>query len=1073
MTNRLAAVILAAATLLVAPVTWAQSDESVAISIEQSQPLSDALQSFADQTDLQVIFFADITEGKVSRGLDGEYPVDTALDTLLADTGLSYTFIDDTAVSVQVAAADPGGDSDSKNSSPTPQLLAHLASDAETERAQGTSGGNGESDERERAEDIPEVAGFDVIVVTGSRNVAIGRTEDDIQPFVVFGADEIQQSGATDLDEFLRDRLPSNVSFGPRRQGGTENTSLVNLRGLGADQTLILVNGRRLPSVTRASAFGAEFSQSDINGIPVSAIERVEVLPTTASGIYGGGATGGVINIVLRSDYAESEFSVNYDNTFDADSAVLRVDGSTGFSLEGGRTDVLITASYQTADELLARDRDFARDSRRLALQNAPEQLLEGFTPPAGRTANIKGFAPLVLKDGTELGSSITFVPDGYAGAASDGGAALVANAGQFNLDLPDDYGSLGGLRTLSGGPTTQYYSLNVQREFTERLSIYSDVSYRSNELVAYTNPDGFPSVTVLPESSPTNPFAQPILVSVPSNGLAKETRTESDTLSVSSGFIADVSPSWAVAGDITWSRHKLLDIESGDSLSSTLATGVADGRIDVLSDFASNPPDYAPFLDDIERTGQENTTDFLNYSLRASGSAFAVPAGEASLSLLFERREQEFDDAEVFSTNNTTGTRIGFAFPGASEEVNSVFGEILVPIVGRSNNRPGINALDFVFSARYDDYEYDNVASGDDNFVLFDFAAGVFPEVERRRTSFDGSGITAGFKYTPVDGIDVRASYATGFLPPSLGQVRPRLLENQSLVLTDPQRGNAPMLIGPFDRLVGGNPDITPEDSESYTVGFIVQPSLLEGFRFSVDYVRIEKSDEIGLLSFEDLFRFFPERIVRGPLEPDAPSEFTAGPILSIDGTVVNISSTLVEAIDYQLSYELATARFGDFSFYAIASNQRKFERQVTAEDEPGDTVGFRGGPVAWRGNAGLDWQRDQWRAGWNVEYYDSFSVLTQSQAAALRDLPETDRSYQNAQAELQLQGRAKVSAQTFHDAYVSYTVPSGNTDLRLGVRNVFNESELRADVFGSAAFFAPVDVRLRSYSLTVRQRF
>lgn len=127
MTNRFAAATLVAVSFLVAPMTWAQSDETVVVSIEQSQPLSDALQSFADQADLQVIFFADITEGKVSSGLEGEYAVDAALDTLLADTGLGYTFIDDTAVSIQVVATDSGGDSNRKNSATTTVLMAQNA----------------------------------------------------------------------------------------------------------------------------------------------------------------------------------------------------------------------------------------------------------------------------------------------------------------------------------------------------------------------------------------------------------------------------------------------------------------------------------------------------------------------------------------------------------------------------------------------------------------------------------------------------------------------------------------------------------------------------------------------------------------------------------------------------------------------------------------------------------------------------------------------------------------------------------------------------------------------------------
>lgn len=110
---------------------------------------------------------------------------------------------------------------------------------------------------------------------------------------------------ASNLEEFLSTRLPMNQTRGTFSRnlpegGWREQKYVQSARGLGTNQTLILINGRRAPGVS--TLLTGDLGQPDINGIPLSSVERVEVLPTTASGIYGGGATGGVINIVLRKD---------------------------------------------------------------------------------------------------------------------------------------------------------------------------------------------------------------------------------------------------------------------------------------------------------------------------------------------------------------------------------------------------------------------------------------------------------------------------------------------------------------------------------------------------------------------------------------------------------------------------------------------------------------------------------------------------------------------------------------------------------------------------------------------------
>ncbi len=136
---------------------------------------------------------------------------------------------------------------------------------------------------------------------------------------------EIERSGAPNLETFLRNQLNVNTSptvgdqaiggntaADPRRPIGV--VSAINLRGIGLRDTLILVDGRRQPGINLGNG---DITQPSITGIPIAAVERIEVLASSASGIYGSGASGGVINIVLRRDFKGAELSANYDNTSD------------------------------------------------------------------------------------------------------------------------------------------------------------------------------------------------------------------------------------------------------------------------------------------------------------------------------------------------------------------------------------------------------------------------------------------------------------------------------------------------------------------------------------------------------------------------------------------------------------------------------------------------------------------------------------------------------------------------------------------------------------------------------------
>src|SRR5690606_5926377 len=145
-----------------------------------------------------------------------------------------------------------------------------------------------------------------------TNNLDLTRTEDDALPFLVFDAKDIQLSGAPDLQRFLQDSLPQNfnaellgalngdgvsVAAG---NGGNPAGGMVDMRGWGANETVFLLNGVRMPKAYTGVMLDNDRAAPDLRGIPLASIERIEILSSAGSAIYGTGATGGIINIITR-----------------------------------------------------------------------------------------------------------------------------------------------------------------------------------------------------------------------------------------------------------------------------------------------------------------------------------------------------------------------------------------------------------------------------------------------------------------------------------------------------------------------------------------------------------------------------------------------------------------------------------------------------------------------------------------------------------------------------------------------------------------------------------------------------
>ncbi len=1056
----------------------AHADRDAGFQFDTSgQLLTEALKQYAQTTNQSLIFTEDLVAGVKANVLKGTYTAETALEKLLQGTGL--VAVRNSAGALQIRQV---AEQKASASAPAPGTSAPDAG-LRIVRVDTLTGPQPDSAAPAKPLESKDDSyrGVPEMLVKGQRssNTDIRRTEDDVQPYVVFDAEDIRNSMASDLDTFLKTRLPMNQTYEAESQSislaDRGGQSSINLRGLGADETLILVNGRRMPSVTN----GLEFFQPDINGIPLSSVERIEVLPSTAGGIYGGGATGGVVNIILKRDYRGAEVAGTFDGTMAGGGARRRLDASAGFTLENGRTSIMLTGSYQESDPLLVGDREeLFRPARQLFYSNNRAGVYAGFYPPPGYTTNIKSAsgADLVLKStGQSLGSPVASVPVGYAGPASDGGAAFMGTAGTYNIDLPDTaiYGTR---NAVLSNPTVRAANVSLRREFTDRVEAFVDLSHYDNEsrsrfareATQYTLPD-----------SAANPFTEAVRLRVPLAGLdfGSMLTSVSETQQIGGGLIVRLPRSWSVQAEYAWSRSRGGADYSADQITSDGKAAMIDGRLDPLRDVNARPLDFSPYYFTPDpNVGSSFNTVLKDTTLRLAGPVWALPGGPVVLSALAENREQMTSDS-VQTRHNAPDVPTHEYRPPAGSTTDSFYIETTAPLVSASNARPGIRGLDLQASYRHDstetrhrDYQayLVNVPSPD----------GPFPDVPTRRRTDKASQYTLGLRYRPTADLTLRASFGEGILAPGLQQLAPLNLTPSVFLrnfLNDPKRGNE-ALSSWMGWTIAGSFDLVPEQSRSWSAGMILTPEFLQGFRLSVDYTLITKTDEIGSISYGTMVELedqgFADRITRGPLTPeDAALGFTVGPIIAIDSGNINIARTELEAFDIQADYTWETA-YGVFTANLVATYQPHYKQQLMSSLPESELVGYTDGPLKWRGNGGVNWRRGPWMAGWNMQYYDEYFVYGSSYSQSSRD------------AYVLGQGSSIIPSQTYHDMFARYRFDDtnlrragwlANSEVLVSVQNVFDDvlPLLATTGLEYSGYSLYGDPRLRRYSISFTKRF
>jgi outer membrane receptor protein involved in Fe transport len=859
------------------------------------------------------------------------------------------------------------------------------------------------------------------IVVTGSR-IKMANLEGTSPVTQVTSAD-IQTQGVTRVEDLINQLPQAFAAQNANVSNGATGTATVNLRGLGSARTLVLVDGRRMPYG------GVTNSAADLNQIPAAMVERVEVLTGGASAVYGSDAIGGVVNFIMKKDFEGVQFDAQYgfyqhNNSFVGDGAVklrdvikgraetnpssFRLPGNyvtdgagtefnvlMGVSTEDGRGNITAYAGVRDNDEVLQRDRDYSACSL-----------------SATRNQDLSH----------RCGGSAT----SYPGYFYTGGAAYTVDSTTGNTFRPFSAAT----DLYNFGPTNHYqrpdrrYSLGAMGhyELTDYADVYTQLMFTDYSSIAQIAPGGnfFNSNSV----NCANPFLsaqqQGILgcdaAAIAANdsvtlyvarrnveGGGRQQSFENNSFRALVGVRGAINDTWDYDTSVQYSKVKAdqltlnyfkidriqrsLNVVADPTTGAPVCTSVLDGT----------DPNCVPYnifqlgkvtpeaLNYLQAPGlQQGTIEQNVYQAVVTGDLANIgiksPMASQGVGVVFGaeyRKDQLTNNTDdLLTTAALSGT--GGATIGISGEtsVTDLFTEINIPLL---EGVPFADTLGIDAAYRYSDYD---TLTTDTYKVGLDWAPiqdvkfrGSYQKAVRAANVvelFTAQGFNLFDLAGDPCGADLAGTAAAASDAACLATGVPQaLLRSPSL--------DSPA--GQYNFLQGGNPDLTPEESDTVTAGIILTPRFLPKLTMSIDWFNIKIEDTISTFGADNTLNacyFQGDATSCARINRDQNGNLWRG-----DGFVqdlnVNIGSLETTGIDVNLNYSgLEIGTLGSLSFNMTGT----YLDELITVPGPGvaeyDCAGLYSGSCGtpnpeWRHHARLGWQTP-----WSVDlsltwrYYD-----------------------------------------------------------------------------------------------------
>ncbi len=731
------------------------------------------------------------------------------------------------------------------------------------------------------------------VTVTGSR--IRGEAAESTAPVIILAKTEIQEKGLASIGDVLQTLTVQSNAINTQANNGGDGSTRISLRGLGTTRTLVLVNGRRfVPGGTGAN------SSVDLNSVPASVIERVEVLKDGASAVYGSDAIGGVVNIITRTDLDGVEFEYYQGVSGAGDGDVI--DASLTAGLQSGRGGILFSAGYHNRKPVWTGDRSFSESDKTYdwgandgsfntsGSSATPEGTIIDRLEEDGNAA----WQTIVERAGDDAGVYFN-APSGGWRPFNSAGNSLDGTGDLYNYQ-PENY-----LYT----PQTRYSAfLSGNYLFTDHLSGFFEVSYTNRQSDQKLAPTPlfifFEDDLVLSAENRYNEYGRDFL-DVRRRFVEASNRN----------FLQDLDTYRIVLGV----EHEFMDF-TGDlafSYGRTSGTSINQGRFILSNVRQALGPDSgctAPcvplnllggagtitdeMLEYIQYTGIARgytQQRILQYNL--TGAIAELPAGPLGVAVGASSRWEagSYTPDPITAGGNTTGNK-----EEATEgeyAVSAVYAEAGIPIY-----RGETSGLDVTAAGRF--FNYDTFGRD------FTYEAGARLELPR--------------------GLAFRTTFSNAFRAPSVSELYlgqsdgfPLVSDPCSVVdeagnprqLTSQQMRNCASAGVPVDfedtrtqirARVGGSTDLDPERANTWTAGLVYQPDFLENLDIAVSYYATKIEDEIGALG--------AGLILSNCYSQDAPANCDLierdqfGLITNIFTTATNIGETETNGLDIELNY-------------------------------------------------------------------------------------------------------------------------------------------------------------------------
>ncbi len=801
-------------------------------------------------------------------------------------------------------------------------------------------------------EDAPVVPLIEVeeVVVTGSR---LARTPGELAGnLVVLDEDFIRSTGEATLERVLR-QLPQNLNATAERIGSDLNNvtnftgaSTVNLRGLGSEATLILIDGKR------AGYNGFLGGVTDVSTIPLSVVERIEVMLDGASAIYGSDAVGGVVNIITRKDYQGVEVDLNYNWPDGGGYDEWRGTVSGGTTIDGTR----VRASYSHAEHS---GLDGSRRESTILQRSR-------FAGPQYdiRFCCLNGEAlPILWRlDGDVLtqGEYNALSPEDQARTTPETHAVLPEG---FNENSSvDDITQFGppnwGAETQAGRhilPKNERdnISASIDRDFGERLSAEAHVRYENRKTTYNGGYIGFGGET-LGGGNPFNPFGRNVHLygQRPDMGTRYE-ETDSDSLNIGIEFEGSFTDNWEWEAGFGFSSEdsdtKQVNNLDGQALRDGLRSdGVTPRTQFVLGEtpescaekggqirfgiycVLSLPPipSLNPFGDlsslITEALLASSTNEQTRFDALVRGNLWSMPAGDVRLLLGYSWHETVLKSQSEFRIGTIDSSPIGDieTFHTEAERANmAIYAETLVPLFDR---------LTLSLSGRCDSYDTPEVnyrESGAEDAAAEDIAD------PGNRTTWG-----AGLVFTPVNDVRLRFNAQTAFVAPQINQILRRTSER----ISQPFRGLLIELpdgsLSFEDALIreGGNPDLKPETADTLSAGIELNPQALPGLTLKATWNETKFKNRISRLGN---FIIDPNNI------PSNTMYLADADLWTQERRWINVSSVDRTGVDYE-AHNTTSNDYGDFTAQIRHSRTGNYEVILDpATDDPISVVSHTDG--------------------------------------------------------------------------------------------------------------------------------